>query len=176
MKWPGGMTKYVDKNQCNIGCVCLCVVWKSTVNAKRLPHSLHILLFEAGSLTDWLCCLSNELWGSTCLGLPSIGITDSCHSACFYMNSGEPVSLHSKCLMDRNNLPSSSLSITRRIVDRCALTIIPYRIFLANFIFSLNITECIRPMSGHNEDSVSFISKFKFMLPYDSLLYNHPAP
>lgn len=60
MKCPGGMIKYVDKNQWNIGCVCLCIVWKSTVNAKRLPHSLHILLFEAGSLTDWLCCLSND--------------------------------------------------------------------------------------------------------------------
>lgn len=178
MKWPGGMIKYVGKNQCNIGCICLRIVWKSTVNAKRLPHSLHTLLFEAGSLTDWLCCKSSELWRSTCLGLPSIGITDSCHSACFYMNSGEPFSLHSKYLMEGNNLPSPSLSITRRWDSRqmCPETIILYRIFLANLIFSLNITECIRPMSGHNENSVSFISKFKFMLLYDSLPYNHPAP
>lgn len=112
------------------------------------------------------------------LASPSIGITDSGHSACFYMNSGEPFSLHSKYLMEGNNLPSPSLSITRRWDSRqmCPGTIILYRIFLANLIFSLNITECIRPMSGHNENSVSFISKFKFMLPYDSLPYNHPAP
>lgn len=71
------MIKYVDKNQFNIGCVCLYIVWKSTVNVKCLPQSLYTLLTETGSLTVWVGCLSSELQGSICLGLTSIGITDS---------------------------------------------------------------------------------------------------
>lgn len=95
----------------------------------------------------------------------------------FLHGFGEPFSLHSKYLMEGNNLPSPSLSITRRWGSRqmCPETIILYRLFLANFILSLNITECKGPMPGHDEKSVSFNSKLQFMLPYDSLPFKHES-
>lgn len=112
------------------------------------------------------------------LASPALVLQTHYYSACFYMDSGEPFNLYSKYLMEGNNLPSPSLSITRRWNSQqmCPETIILYRIFLANFIFSLNSTECIGPMSDHDEKTVSFNSKLKFVLPYDSLPYNHPSP
>lgn len=101
-----------------------------------------------GRVSHWLAMLSVQWALGIHLSWPSQYWYYRFMPQCLLLHgSGEPFSLHSKYLMEGNNLPSSSLSITRRWESRqmCPETIILYRIFLANFIFSLNIT-CLAMM------------------------------
>lgn len=101
-----------------------------------------------GRVSHWLAMLSVQWTLGIHLSWPPQYWYYRFMPQCLFLHdSGEPFSLHSKYFMEGNNLPSPSLSITRRWESQqmCPETIILYRIYLANFIFSLNIT-CLAMM------------------------------
>lgn len=85
-------------------------------------------------------------------------------------NPNQVIELSQQVPNRRDDLLNPSLSR-----QMCLETLFLQRVFLAHFIFSLNITAHIGPISVHNEEPVSFHSKFKFVFLYNSLPYNHTS-